>query len=133
MKILFIQPEIGHKKKKKIKMSWAMEPLVAAQLKALTPDNIDFIFVDDRVENIDYNIEVDIVAITIEAYTAKRVYHISEKFRKRGIKVIIGGVHATLFPDEVLEHCDSIMIGEAEYIWRFFINDLLRNNIMRTN
>ena len=112
-------------------MSWAMEPLVAAQLKALTPDNIDFIFVDDRVENIDYNIEVDIVAITIEAYTAKRVYHISEKFRKRGIKVIIGGVHATLFPDEVLEHCDSIMIGEAEYIWRFFINDLLTNNLQQ--
>ena len=104
MRILFIQPEIGHKKSKKIKVSWAMEPLVAAQLKALTPEDIDFIFVDDRVEDINFDLETDIVAITVEAYTAKRAYYIASEFKKRNRKIIMGGVHATLCPDEVLEY-----------------------------
>lgn len=131
MKILFIQPEIGHKKAKKIKVSWAMEPLVAAQLKALTPKEVEFIFTDDRVEDIDFDLKVDIVAITIEAYTAKRAYFIASEFRKRSIKVIMGGVHATLCPEEVLEHSDSVMIGEAENIWKDFIKDMLNNNLQK--
>ncbi len=131
MRLLFIQPEIGHKKAKKIKVSWAMEPLVAAQLKALTPQNVEFIFVDDRVENIDYDISVDVVAITVEAYTAKRAYKIASEFKNRGIKVVMGGVHATLCPDEVLEHADSVMVGESEETWEVFIQDLLDNNLQR--
>ncbi|MBI5207738.1 MAG: B12-binding domain-containing radical SAM protein, partial [Candidatus Firestonebacteria bacterium] len=50
--------------------------------------------------------QTDIVAISIETYTAKRGYQIAEKYRKKGIPVVMGGYHATLVPNEALNYAD---------------------------
>ena len=69
---------------------------------------------DDRLEDIPYDEATDLVAISVETYTARRAYQIASEFRKRGVPVVMGGFHATLCPDEVRQHCESIVIGEAE-------------------
>jgi len=117
MRLLFITPAIGRKDGEEYIGTWKMEPLTIATLKALTPPDIETLFFDDRIEDIDYTIDVDLVCISIETYTASRGYKIAQKFREKGIAVVIGGYHATAIPDEVGEYCDSIIVGNAENVW----------------
>ena len=72
-----------------------MEPLTIAVLNSLIPNEWDREFYDDRIENINYETDCDLVFITVETYTAKRAYFIANEFRKRGKKVVLGGYHVT--------------------------------------
>lgn len=94
-----------------------------AQLAALTPDDVEVIFQDDRMEEINYDQETDLVAISVETYTAKRAYQIASGFRRKNIPVVMGGFHATLCPDEVLEYADCLVTGQAENVWADVIAD----------
>lgn len=123
MKITFILPAIGKKQGQKYIGTWKMEPLTIAVLKALTPDDVETEFYDDRIELINYNTKTDLVAITTETYTAKRTYKIAEEFRKRGIPVVVGGYHATLVPDEILMYADCVITGNAETVWAEMLSD----------
>ncbi len=131
MKITFILPAIGKKPGQKYIGTWKMEPLTIAVLKALTPQNIETELFDDRIELIDYQTQSDLVCICVETYTAKRSYQIAEKFRSRGIPVIMGGYHATLCPEEAALYCDSVMIGNAESVWQTMLEDL-RNGSLKS-
>jgi radical SAM superfamily enzyme YgiQ (UPF0313 family) len=131
MKIIFIMPSIGRKAGHKYIKTWQMEPLPIAQLVGLTPKNIECVFFDDRLEKINYDETADLVAITVETYTAKRAYQIASKFKKNNIPVIMGGFHVTLLPEEVSEHADSILIGQAENQWNNVIKDLKNNNLKK--
>lgn len=123
MKILFILPAIGRKDGEEYIGTWKMEPLMIATLKALTPPDVETCFFDDRIESIDYNIEVDMVAISVETYTASRAYRIATKFRQRSIPVVMGGYHVTAVPDEAAGYADGLIIGNAESIWKKVIED----------
>ncbi|MBF0298453.1 MAG: B12-binding domain-containing radical SAM protein, partial [Oligoflexia bacterium] len=68
--------------------------------------------------------KVDLVAITVETFTARRAYEIADEFRKRKIPVILGGFHPTLLPEEALEHADSIFLHDAEWMWPEVLIDL---------
>lgn len=107
-----------------------MEPLTIARLKALTPPSCETEFFDDRIELIDYNTETDLVALTCEFYTARRVYYIASRFRERNIPTVIGGYHATLCPEEVARNSDSIVLGNAETVWEQILEDY-RSGSMR--
>lgn len=131
MKITFILPAIGKKKNQKYLKSWLMEPLTIAVLNSMIPSKWDREFYDDRIENINYETETDIVFITVETYTAKRAYFIANEFRKRGKKVILGGYHVTLLPDEAIEYADSIMVGNADQIIDKVLTDLENNNLQK--
>lgn len=114
MKITFVLPAIGKKKNQKYLKSWLMEPLTIAVLNSMIPDTYEREFFDDRIENINYDTDTDLVMITVETYTAKRAYFIAEQFRKRGKIVIMGGYHVTLCPEEAENYADSIMVGNAD-------------------
>mgnify|MGYP001210699836 CR=1 FL=1 len=132
MKITFVLPAIGKKTGESYITTWKkMEPLTIAVLKALTPPDIETEFFDDRMEFIDYTTETDLVAIPAEMYTAKRAYEIAARFRKRGIPVIMGGYHATLCPEEVLEHADAVVIGNADDIWVNVIADAYAKKLQK--
>jgi len=103
--------------------TWKMEPLPAALVSALTPSDVQRSFYDDRLETIPYDRPTDLVAISIETYTAKRAYQIASEYRRRGVPVVMGGFHATLCPDEVMRYCESIVIGEAEGVFAELIDD----------
>jgi len=129
MKITYIQPAVGKKHNMKYSKSWCMEPLSIAVLSAITPKGIEKVFYDDRIEPIPYDERTDLVAITTETYTARRAYEIAKEFRTRNIKVVMGGFQATLVPDEVKEHADSVVVGEAEETWPILIEDFKNGSL----
>jgi len=128
MKILFILPGIGKKPGERYLKSWLMEPLTIAVLNRLTPQEHQTAFYDDRVESIDYNTDCDLVAITVETYTAARAYQIAQQFRRRGKTIVCGGYHATLCPEDVAPHADIVVCGNAESIWAQLLRDVAAGN-----
>jgi len=123
MKISFVIPAIGKMPRGRYIRAWQMEPLAIAQLAALTPEDVEVELLDDRLEEIDYDRSTDLVAISVETYTARRAYQIAHHFRRRGKTVVMGGFHATLCPDEVAQHADAVVIGEAEGVWQQVLDD----------
>jgi radical SAM superfamily enzyme YgiQ (UPF0313 family) len=131
MKLTFILPAIGKKAGQKYIGTWKMEPLTIALLKSLTPEDIETVFYDDRVELINYDDPTDLVVITVETYTAKRSYEISRRYRERGAKVILGGYHITLVPEEAIYYADAIVTGNAESVWSEILSDFKRNELKK--
>jgi radical SAM superfamily enzyme YgiQ (UPF0313 family) len=103
--------------------SWQMEPLAPAVLAGLTPGDVSLRFYDDRLEPIPFDEPTDLVAISIETYTARRAYQIATEYRSRGVPVILGGFHATLCPEEASLYADAVVVGEAEGQWAGVIDD----------
>lgn len=124
MKVTLIQPCIGRRVGQRNYIgSWQMEPLPIATIAGLTPKEIELNFFDDRIEPIDYDQPTDLVAISVETYTAKRAYQIAGHFRRRGVPVVMGGFHATLCPEEVSRYAEAVLIGEAEELWPKLLAD----------
>lgn len=119
MKITFIRPNLWEERS-----ADAMQPLVFAMLAAITPPEHQITFFDERVESIDFDHESDVVAITVESYTARRAYEISHRFRQRGIPVIMGGFHPTLLPNEARHFADAVVVGDAENLWHGILDDV---------
>jgi radical SAM superfamily enzyme YgiQ (UPF0313 family) len=90
---------------------------------ALTPPGWQVRIVDEKVEPLDLTQEADLVGITAMTTTAPRGYEIADHFRRRGVKVVMGGMHASSLPDEALQHCDSVVVGEAETLWPLVLQD----------
>ncbi|MDP2668473.1 MAG: radical SAM protein [bacterium] len=123
MKITLIQPTIGRIGSKKLKRPWTLEPLAMAVLAGVTPEDIELKFYDDRIEDINYDDPTDLVGIGIETITALRGYEIARHYSDRGIPVVMGGVHATLLPEEVAGYADTVVCGHAEKLWPKIIED----------
>jgi radical SAM superfamily enzyme YgiQ (UPF0313 family) len=103
-----------------------MEPLTIATLAGLTPPDVEIAYYDERLELIDFDAATDLVAVTVETYTAKRAYEIAAEYHKRGVPVVLGGYHVTLLPDEAQQYADSILVGYAEPLWGRVIEDARR-------
>lgn len=137
MKILFIFPSMSEKESYRVKKigntikSSCLEPLSIATLNGLTPKEWDRKFFDDRIEDIDYDYDCDLVAISAETFTIKRAYEICLEFKKRGKKIILGGFHPSILPKESLKFCDSVLIGEAEDLWEQVLNDIKKNKLKK--
>ncbi len=123
MKITFIVPAIGKKPGERYIGTWKMEPLTIAVLAGLTPPDVERELFDDRIELIDYDTQTDLVAISVETYTAARAYAIADRFRARGVPVVLGGYHVTLLPDEAAQHADAIVLRNAESVWADVVAD----------
>jgi len=131
MKLTLIKPNIGRREHSLYVDEGRMEPLQLGILAALTPEDIDVVMYDDRMEEIPYDEETDIVGITVETFTARRAYEISQEFRKRGVKTVMGGMHAMLIPDEVEQHCDAVIIGDAEPVWETVLRDCQKGTLKK--
>jgi len=84
---------------------------------ALTPAGWQVTIQDEKVEPLDLDQSADLVGITAMTTTAPRAYQIADHFRRRGMKVVMGGMHVSALPEEGLQHCDSVVVGEAEELW----------------
>ncbi|MBQ6888465.1 MAG: B12-binding domain-containing radical SAM protein [Lachnospiraceae bacterium] len=131
MKLTLIKPNIGRREHSLYVDEGRMEPLQLGILAALTPKDIDVVMYDDRMEEIPYDRPTDVVAITVETFTARRAYEISEEFRRRGVKTVMGGMHAMLIPEEVEEHCDAVIVGDAEPVWETVLRDCENNTLKK--
>lgn len=108
-----------------------MEPLCFAILKSLTPSDVHVELFDERLEPLPFDIDTDLVAMTVETYTARRAYQIADRFRRRGIPVVMGGYHPTFLPDEALEHADAVVKGDAEGVWERVVGDARAGRLQR--
>ena len=93
MKLTLVKPTIGRREHSLYVDEGRMEPLMMGVLAGLTPPDVEIVLFDDRMESIPFDDPTDLVAITVEAYTARRAYEIADEFRLRGIPVILGGMH----------------------------------------
>lgn len=115
---------MGEKRGKPYKTPAVLEPLIAAVIAGHTPADVKLVFFDERFEELNFDAHYDLVTITVETFTALRSYQIAHEFRKRGVKVLLGGFHPTLCPDEARKHADSIAIGTVENLWTEILSDL---------
>lgn len=92
-------------------------------LASLTPNWVDLTVVNENLRTIDLEADVDMVAITVMVTNATRAYQIADHFRKRGVKVVLGGYHPFMIPQNSLAHADAICTTEAEYVWEDILKD----------
>lgn len=100
-------------------------------LAALTPPEHDVQVIDELFEEIRFDDPTDLVAITAMTSQAPRAYQIAGEYRKRGGRVVMGGFHATFFPDEAGGHVDAVVVGEAEGIWQQLLADAQRGALKK--
>jgi radical SAM superfamily enzyme YgiQ (UPF0313 family) len=133
MRLTLVHPCIGRRRGQPYIRTWQMEPLAPATLAGLTPrdDGTEIKFYDDRTEDIPFDEPADLVAMSVETYTAKRAYQIASEYRRRGVPVVMGGFHPTLVPDETSEYAESIVVGEAEGLWPEVIGDFRGGRLRR--
>ena len=106
-------------------------PLSLAVVAALTPAGADVVILDEGVEEIDYDEPVDMVGITAMTAAAPRAYAIGDEFRRRGVPVVLGGMHPSAVPEEALVHADAVVVGEAEEVWPGLVRDCLEGRMRR--
>ncbi len=97
--------------------------LTLPYLAALTPSDWQIKLVDEQLEPIPFDPPPDLVAITTWTLHSYRAYDIADEFRRRGARVILGGPHTAFHPEEAVQHCDAVGIGEAESIWARMLED----------
>jgi len=108
----------------------AMPPLAMGILAARCGDH-EIQFYDDKVESVPATLETDLVALSVETFTAHRAYQLADRYRTQGHRVVMGGYHPTFLPDEALEHADAVVIGDAEVAWEQLLSDASSGNLQR--
>ncbi len=98
---------------------------------AYTPEQWHVDLVDEAVQDIDFDYPCDLVGLSVMTCYAPRAYEIAAEFRKRGVKVVMGGVHATYCPEEALQHVDTVVCGEAEDLWPEVVSDFEAGHMKR--
>jgi radical SAM superfamily enzyme YgiQ (UPF0313 family) len=107
------------------------KPLSLMVLAGLTPPEWDVTIIDENLGLPDYDAmpRPDLVGITAFTSQANRAYEVAGYFRRLGVPIVIGGIHATMCQDEVAAHVDSIVTGEAESTWARVLEDARRGQL----
>jgi radical SAM superfamily enzyme YgiQ (UPF0313 family) len=126
VRITFVRPNLTD-----MRSADAMAPLCFAILKGLTPPDVETVLHDERLEPIPVDEPTDLVAMTVETYTARRAYQLAAEYRRRGVRVVMGGYHPTFLPDEALEFADAVVEGDAEGLWPQVVADARAGRLRR--
>ncbi|GAB6051935.1 radical SAM protein [Magnetospira thiophila] len=127
MKIAFVVPNLFQSRAYD-----AIEPLVFSILAARTPEDMETVFWDERKEVIPLDPSVSLLAVTVETHTARRAYQIADQYRALGATVVFGGHHPTFMPEEALQHCDAVVLGDAEGAWEDLLADFRAGTLKST-
>jgi radical SAM superfamily enzyme YgiQ (UPF0313 family) len=120
-RLLLINPSHGHKHLgSTTATTWP--PLHLPYLAAVTPRHYQIEVIDENIEPFQPR-EADLVGITALTSSVYHAYQIAQIYREKGIPTIMGGIHASMMPDEAQRYCDSVVIGEAENIWPKVLED----------
>jgi len=109
-----------------------MPQLALFILAGLTPPEHAVTIVEEEIEPVPLDLDCDLVGLSCMTSNAPRAYALAGEFRKRGKTVVLGGVHPTILPEEALQHADSVVIGEAEGVWRQLLEDHAKGALQRT-
>ena len=106
-------------------------PLGLAYVAALTPSLWTVEIKDENFDPFTFS-EADLVGITAFTSNINRAYEIAQIYRDRGIKVVLGGIHASMMPEEAISYVDTVLTGEAEGVWPQVIKDFEDGNLKQT-
>jgi len=131
MKILLIQPRMSATKTilkeyiDRINYKLFFSSFTLEQLSGIIPKEHDVTIIDEKIgKKINFNDSFDLVGISAFTSNVNRGYEIALEFRKRGVPVIMGGYHPSALPDEAIRFCDSVAVGESEYLWPKILDDV---------
>ena len=91
---------------------------------AIPRDKYEVVLTDENIETIDFDLRADLVGISAMTSYVNRGYEIADQYRSKGLPVVMGGVHPSFMPDEALQHCDAVVIGEVELVIDKLLDDL---------
>jgi radical SAM superfamily enzyme YgiQ (UPF0313 family) len=121
-KILLISPAYRTKLLENVRVL-ALPPLNLGLIASHTPAGYEVEIIDEAFDDIDYDAKVDLVGITCMTPLAPRSYEISSEFRKRGVPVVLGGIHPSMMSEEAGRYADAVVIGEGEELWPRLLED----------
>lgn len=100
-------------------------PLTLTTLAALVPPELDasLTLIDEGIDDVPADLEADLIGMTVITGTAPRAYELAQRFRARGIPVVLGGPHVTLVPEDAQPHADAVVTGYAEDTWPQLLRD----------
>ena len=98
------------------------QPLALGIIAALTPGDWKIKLIDENFRTFRYY-EADLVGLTAFTSTANRAYEIAAMYREKGIPTVMGGIHASMVPEESMKYVDAVVVGEAEPIWGQVLKD----------
>jgi len=131
MNILLIQPKMN-KRPMDTDLKTRMAPSLALlTLMALTPRGHDVRSVNENIEKLEFNHAADLVGITVTLDVMPRARQIADEFRRRGVRVVAGGIHVTCCPEDCRPHFDAICVGPAERVWPRILADAQANTLRR--
>jgi radical SAM superfamily enzyme YgiQ (UPF0313 family) len=129
MKIKFIAPH--EHRKDALSSPFKMQRVNLPLLAGLTPPGHTITIVEEAFAPDDINQDVDLAGITVLTELAQRAYQIGDAYRRKGVKVVMGGIHPTVLPDEALQHADAVVVGEAEGVWPQLVSDAASGKMQR--
>jgi radical SAM superfamily enzyme YgiQ (UPF0313 family) len=103
--------------------------LAIPTLASLTPAEHEVRMFDENIEDIDYGWDADLAGISVMTFFANRAYDIAREYRKRGVKTVLGGIHPSMCTEEALEHCDTVVAGEANGVWQTLLKDAKKGSL----
>ena len=129
-KISFINPSNKNDIFENIKVL-SLPPLNLGILAGYTPEKYDVTILDEAKDTINFDIAADLVAVTCMTPLAPRAYEIASRFRERGAKVVLGGVHPSMMPEEASKFANAVVVGEGENIWPTVLKDFEKGNLQK--
>lgn len=108
---------------------WTGPNLGLLTVAAYMPSDWDCEYIDENYRPIDYERKYDIVCLSAMTQQVSRAYEIAGIFKERGALTVIGGIHATILPEEASKHVDIVIAGEGEELWPLFVRDYLNDTI----
>src|SRR5690242_3053535 len=132
MKIYLISPTHYTADGKLVKsVQYWTSAITLPYLKALTPPEHEVVFTDELMHDVDVNTDADLIGLTAMGPQIARAYDLGDYFRSRGKKVVMGGSWVSLNVEQALEHCDAVVKGEAEYVWKTLLDDFAADRNQR--
>jgi radical SAM superfamily enzyme YgiQ (UPF0313 family) len=129
-KLLLINPFNSYQKGVIFDTNTISPPLGLGIISALTPDNWDIEILDENFNEFKYK-DADLIGLTALTSAVNRAYDIAGIYKQKGIPTVIGGIHASMLPDEALKYVDTVVIGEAESVWPQLIKDFENKKLKR--
>ncbi len=126
MKILLVAPSKESDASRKVSGMIRFPQISLLYVAALTPTRHEMTLIEEEIQTLDMSADYDLVGITCMTATAPRAYEIADAFRAAGKKVVLGGVHVSVLPEEAAKHCDAVVVGEAEPVWASLLDDAER-------
>src|SRR5882672_480345 len=113
------------------KKSLRYQPLTLTTLAALVPSELaaEVQLFDEGISDVPFELDADLIGLTVITGTARRAYELADHFRTRGIAVVLGGPHVTLIPEDAAPHADAVVVGYAEDSWPQLLRDFQNDGL----